>query len=392
MFCNVCSREINSPFFETIGNQFVCCLACVGLLEPNNEDKCNQCQRPVWKDNYYIIHSKNYCSEKCKKIAVKKYLKQNSKIKNVNIKHIQNEYFRNDSPTKNLQELRKEVKELYNDFEFDSTIKSNENSIDNKIKVKDNNLNEIQKISNDYEMHDKNENCLKIVKNNNDSFSLKNSQKCSMIPIKKPRLKKDINIFKNHSIYKNPISLSKKREIANYKRARTNYSFDNQDKYLYPNNNIRINPPLKYSSIRSNHSMSNINQCLKKRIRLKPTILRYQNKRQKLKTIMIPNPNMPNMNEPNNYRFKIIKYRDSLEGNENENENENYENIQYVTHNNYNNYNKIDNSRFNTYYQDENRCPNFHANTKSNNQLNDDKIVYLCDTKYKFVQGAKFLN
>jgi uncharacterized membrane protein YfhO len=134
--------------------------------------------------------------------------------------------------------------------------------------------------------------------------------------------------------------------------------------------------------------MSNINQCLKKRIRLKPTILRYQNKRQKLKTIMIPNPNMPNMNEPNNYRFKIIKYRDSLE----KNENEDYSNIQYVTHNNYNNYNKID-SRFNTYYQDENRCPNFHAITKSNNQLNDDnKIVYLCDTKYKFVQGAKFLN
>jgi endogenous inhibitor of DNA gyrase (YacG/DUF329 family) len=356
----------------------VCCLACVGLLEPNNEDKCNQCQRPVWKDNYYIIHSKNYCSEKCKKIAVKNYLKKNSNIKNVNIKHIQNEYFRNDSPTKNLQELRKEVKELYNDFEFDSTIKSNEISIDNKVKVKDNNLKEIQKINDGYEINDKNENCLKIVKNSNDSFSLKNSKKCSMIPIKKPRLKKDINIFKNHSFYKNPISLSKKREIANYKRNRTNYSFDNQDRYLYPNNNININPPLKLSSIRNNHSMSNINQCLKKRMKLKPTILRYQNKRQKLKTIMIPNPNMPNMNEPNNYRFKIIKYRDSLE----KNENEDYSNIQYVTHNNYNNYNKID-SRFNTYYQDENRCPNFHAITKSNNQLNDDnKIVYLCDTKY----------
>jgi len=380
MFCNVCSREINSPFFETIGNQFVCCLACVGLLEPNNEDKCNQCQRPVWKDNYYIIHSKNYCSEKCKKIAVKKYLKKNSKIKNVNIKHIQNEYFRNDSPTKNLQELRKEVKELYNDFQFDSTIKSNENSINNKIK--DNNLKEIQNLDNDYELNDKNENCLKITKNSNEAFSLKNSNKCSMIPIKKPRLKKDINIFKNHSFYKNPISLSKKRVIENYKRTRTNYSFDNQEQYLYQNNNISINRPLKHSSIRSNHSMSNINQCLKKKMRLKPTILRYQNKRQKLKTIMIPNPNMPNVNEPNNYRFKIIKYRDSLEGNENES----YSNIQYVTHNNYN---KIDN-RFNTYYQDENRCPNYHAIAKSNNQLNDNKIVYLCDTKYKFIKGSEF--
>ena len=380
MFCNVCSREINSPFFETIGNQFVCCLACVGLLESNNEDKCNQCQRPVWKDNYYIIHSKNFCSEKCKKIAVKKYLKKNSNIKNVNIKHIQNEYFRNDSPTKNLQELRKEVKELYNDFQFDSTIKSNENSINNNIK--DNNLKEIQNLDNDYELNDKNENCLKITKNSNEAFSLKNSNKCSMIPIKKPRLKKDINIFKNHSFYINPISLSKKRVIENYKRTRTNYSFDNQEQYLYQNNNISINRPLKHSSIRSNHSMSNINQCLKKKMRLKPTILRYQNKRQKLKTIMIPNPNMPNVNEPNNYRFKIIKYRDSLEGNENES----YSNIQYVTHNNYN---KIDN-RFNTYYQDENRCPNYHAIAKSNNQLNDNKIVYLCDTKYKFIKGSEF--
>ena len=380
MFCNVCSREINSPFFETIGNQFVCCLACVGLLEPNNEDKCNQCQRPVWKDNYYIIQSKNYCSEKCKKIAVKKYLKKNSKIKNVNIKHIQNEYFRNDSPTKNLQELRKEVKELYNDFQFDSTIKSNENSINNNIK--DNNLKEIQNLDNDYELNDKNENCLKITKNSNEAFSLKNSNKCSMIPIKKPRLKKDINIFKNHSFYKNPISLSKKRVIENYKRTRTNYSFDNQEQYLYQNNNISINPPLKHSSIRSNHSMSNIYQCLKKKMRLKPTILRYQNKRQKLKTIMIPNPNMPNVNEPNNYRFKIIKYRDSLEGNENES----YSNIQYVIHNNYK---KIDNP-FNTYYQDENRCPNYHAIAKSNNQLNDNKIVYLCDTKYKFIKGSEF--
>ena len=126
MFCHACSKEIYTPKYETIGNQVVCCLSCVGLLVSNEQDKCDQCQRPVWKDNYYIFRSKNYCSEKCKVTAVKRYLKQNTSLTGVNIKHIQNEYFKNDSPIKNLQELRKEVKELYNDFEFDE-----KNSINN---------------------------------------------------------------------------------------------------------------------------------------------------------------------------------------------------------------------------------------------------------------------
>ena len=38
MLCKVCSKEINTPIFETIGNQMVCCLSCVGLLQANNED------------------------------------------------------------------------------------------------------------------------------------------------------------------------------------------------------------------------------------------------------------------------------------------------------------------------------------------------------------------
>ena len=119
MICNVCSRETNTSRYETIGNQIVCCLSCVGLLVANDEDKCDNCQRPVWKDNYYIIDSRNYCSEKCKLTAVKRYLKRNNNLTSVNIKHIQNEYFKNESPIKDLQELRKEVKEFYKEFEFD---------------------------------------------------------------------------------------------------------------------------------------------------------------------------------------------------------------------------------------------------------------------------------
>ena len=382
MFCNVCSRDINSPFLETIGNQFVCCLSCVGLLESNNEDKCNQCHRPVWKDNYYIIHSKYYCSEKCKIIAVKKYLKKNINIKNVNIKHIQNEYFRNDSPTKNLKELRKEVRELYHGFKFDenSTIRSSENSIDKKYN--DNNLKEKPKFNHDYDRNDKSEKYLKIYKNNKEAFNDKNNKKYQMIPNKKPGFKNGINILKNYLINKNPSSLPKNKEIINYKRSRPNFSFDNQDQYLYGNNNNIINPTLKYSSIKNNHSMSNINQNVKKKINLKPTILKYQNKRQKLKTIIVPSPNMPNMDEKSNYCFKNIKYCKSLE----KDENENYDNIQYDTHNNYT---KIDNYSFNNYFHDENICPTFHVFTKSNNQLND-RIVYYYGKKYKFIDGSNF--
>ena len=376
MFCNVCSREINSPFLETVGSQFVCCLSCVGLLEANNEDNCNHCHRPVWKDNYYIIDSKYYCSEKCKIIAVKKYLKKNINIKNVNVKHIQNEYFRKDSPSKNIQELRKEVRELYNDFKFDesNTIKSSESSINKKY-----NDNDLKEKSKYIQINDKSEKCLKICNNNKEVSNAKNNKKYQMIPNKKPRLKSGINILKNYLIHKNPRSIPKKKEILNYKRSRSNFSFDNQDEYFNGNNYsniIKINPPLKYSSINNCHSICNINQSPNNKKKSKPTILKYQNKRQKLKTIIVHSPNMSNsnVNDKSNYCFKSIKCCKSLE----KNENENYDNIQYDSHNNYT---KIDNS-INNYYQDENRCQNFHVFTKSNNQLSD-RIIYYYGKKYK---------
>ncbi len=79
--------------FETIDDESVCCLSCVGLLVSNDKDKCDNFQRHAWKDNYYVIDSQNYCSEKCKPTAVKRYLKRNNSIMRINIKHIQNEYF-----------------------------------------------------------------------------------------------------------------------------------------------------------------------------------------------------------------------------------------------------------------------------------------------------------
>ena len=79
------------------------------MLHSNEIDKCEICRRPVWKDNYYIVESKYYCSDNCHKKAVKKYNKENILTKNLNINHIKNEYFRMQS----ISELRKEKKELY---------------------------------------------------------------------------------------------------------------------------------------------------------------------------------------------------------------------------------------------------------------------------------------
>ena len=392
MFCNVCSRDVNSNLFETIGNQFVCSLACVGQLESNEEDECNECHRPVWKDNYYVIDSKNYCSERCKLIAVKKYLKKNSKIKNVNIKHIQNENFRNDTPTKNLKELRKEVKQLYKELENDnSSKKSNQNSekkFDEETKSKD--LNDIQTLKSTFDVVESNQNSINYINNNsnnymrnnnNQIFNMKLSNKCHMIPNKKPKLKSDINIFKNFKMYKSPSSLSRKGIIKCNKRCRTNYSFDNQNKYFYDNdndNNFNYNPPLKYSSIKNNHNISNNNISFKKKLKLKPTILRYQNKKQRLRTIRIPSPNMPNSNERIYDNYKIM---DSLENNENIN----YDNIQYQTQNNNN---KIY-SPINTNFFNQNKiCENCHL--PKNDFKEDDRIVYLCDTKYKYIDGSNF--
>ena len=66
MFCKVSCEGINSTIFETIGNQIVCGLSWVALLQSYNE-----CQIHIWIDNYYKIDSLFYCSERWKKKPLK---------------------------------------------------------------------------------------------------------------------------------------------------------------------------------------------------------------------------------------------------------------------------------------------------------------------------------
>ena len=121
-------------FRKTIGDQIVCSLSCVGLLKSNSKDSCDCCKRPVWKDNYYKINNKYYCSEICKNKIIKKLnLLNDSKA----IQHIQDIIFsdNNDSIVlKNSKQLREEVLKFYKDFQFDEInddIYNNKNGLSN---------------------------------------------------------------------------------------------------------------------------------------------------------------------------------------------------------------------------------------------------------------------
>ena len=348
MICKVCTKEINTPLFETISSQQVCSLSCVGLLQSNEEDKCNECQRPVWKDNYFIINSLFYCSEKCKKKAVKNHLKKYNTIQDINIKHIQNDFFKNDSPMKNIKELRKEVKELYKDFEFDdtSTIKSipisskstliNFKEDQNNIKVINNNEN----IDNMSVTQPKN-----IIKNKNLSMK-KYIKKYPVIP---NRLSKE-NKSRNNSFYGYDRPMSKKRNIDNFLKMRKNHSFEKHNKYFYNNNDDEdIVFHLKYDNKKNSFSSIRNDNNYNKRAKLKQTFLKLKNKhipslKAKIVKYQIPNPLLYqyNLNGRNNNRYNNYRY---YEGHFENNENRNYINIPYNTENysnkNYQKFNEI---------------------------------------------------
>lgn len=382
MFCHVCSKEIACPKYETIGKQVVCCLSCVGLLISNEEDKCDQCQRPVWKDNYYIFHSKNYCSEKCKITAVKRYLKQNTSLSGVNIKHIQNEYFRNDSPIKNLQELRKEVKELYNDFEFEDNCSSkkipelSENKTINTI-YSDKSQKQNQEVNESINNNSNIKNNIEPEYNNNNinnNLADESFNKLKLIPNRIESLKignNDNNIIKYKESFNGPRLLSKKKILKSYRRQKNNYSFDNKDRMIYDTNDMDNIPKLKYSCYKSKHSINNINNSFKN-MKLNPSVLRYQNRDQKMKNkiiIRIPDPHMLKINGRNN-----SKYNEPFINNENEN----YENIDYRNRNHFSGKYK----QYNTVYND--------TNLNKDDEVKERRLVYLCEPKYKLTKIDNF--
>lgn len=392
MLCKVCSKEIISPKLETIGNQVVCCLSCVGLLVSNEEDKCDNCQRPVWKDNYYIFNSKNYCSEKCKLTVVKRFLKQNSSLTGVNIKHVQNEFFKNDSPTKNLQELRKEVKELYKDFEFEENCSTNniQNSLEKKSLLNLETVKSIRKskeLNEEYNIQENPEINKNIENNSNPYDESVNKFNYNLIPNKIASIRinsKENHMNDNDGEYKYPRLLSRKKILESYRRVRNNYSFDNQDQMLYNENNDMNDFPRLKIPYNNNRSICNVNKSFKNNMKLKPTILRLQNKDKKIRNkliVRIPNPHMSKFNENHNSRFE--RYNDSFINNENEN----YENIHNRNNTNYN----ADFKQFNTtaYNNWGKKIYSSSHSLSRNNKINDTS-VYLHEPNYKIVDNSNF--
>ena len=151
--CSVCLKDCFLSKLKTIGEQTVCSLACIGLLKSNSRDSCDICKRPVWKDNYYKINNKYYCSEICKNKIIKKLnIPNHSK----SIIHLSENIFseNNDIVLKNSQQLREEVLKFYKDFQFD-VISNEDDNIDDLISINSN-------INNDY---------LSNVKNNRNNYT-----------------------------------------------------------------------------------------------------------------------------------------------------------------------------------------------------------------------------
>lgn len=125
--CSVCFKDNIISKIRTIGDQIVCSLSCVGLLNSNEHDSCGYCHRPVWRDSYYKVNNKFYCTEICKdKIISELKIPYNSK----SIQYIEENIFFNDinadsfSDINNSKQLREEVLKFYKDFQFDNIIQN----------------------------------------------------------------------------------------------------------------------------------------------------------------------------------------------------------------------------------------------------------------------------
>ena len=133
--CAVCIRDSSFSNLKTIGDQIVCSLACVGLLKSNSRDACDCCKHPVWKDNYYKIYNKCYCSEICKNKMLKKLNLSNDSLL---VKHYKENIFSDNNKDKNIilknsKQLRDEVLKFFKDFQFDTILDEDE---DKKVSKK----------------------------------------------------------------------------------------------------------------------------------------------------------------------------------------------------------------------------------------------------------------
>ena len=304
----------------------------------------------------------------------------------MNIQHVQNEFFRNDSPIKNLQELRKEVKELYNDFEFEENEENcSTNNIRNINSLENNSISNlktfktIKKTDEVNESFYNNEPKPEPEQYNNEIIN-ESVKKYNLIPHEVDSLK----INRENNEYRCPRLLSKKKILKSYRRARNNYSFDNKEKMLFDENDMENIKRMKYSCY-DNHSITNVNNAnrsIKKNFKLKPTVLRFQNNDNRLKKkyiLKIPAPHLPSINDNNN------RYNDSYINDENEN----YENINYSNHNNsYKNYQQFNTAVFHS--KNSKKVCNNNYDELNRNERRNSRVVYLCEPMNNPMNNTNF--
>ena len=243
-FCQVCNRELEGIEFRTICDRAVCSLSCVGLLTATKNDKCHECLRPVWKDNYYIIENDFFCSFNCKEKTRKKLLKERSHL---TVKHCQDERYYNITPQKEIKELRKEALEIFNELE-NSHVSPRKN-LNTSCP-----LQEIIEISNSKEVEKKS--------------SPKNIKKTGIISIPKPNIisKKTKNVvFKRKiakpTIYKN-MSTGNLHSNSSHKNKYILTVFSNNIKNnskILNKINIKISPTKKAVSSEHKHNFKKMN-------------------------------------------------------------------------------------------------------------------------------------
>ena len=291
--CPVCQKANLFSKFKTVGEQVVCSLSCVGLLKSNSKDSCDGCKRPVWKDNYYKINNKYYCSEICKNKIIKKLnLQYDSKA----IQHIQDIIFSDNNDNivlKNSKQLREEVLKFYKDFQFDYInddiyintnglnnnnslfgCKGYKNIISNKDKKYKKNTVNIDIMNSFHNSKSKYCNLKKVISNNNrnnrkytltkafTSLNIQKERNCLKYKTKninKEQIKK-INNTSNNNRYLEIKSQNENERIENNMENNLYLYRNNRNKnYSFLNNLESKIAKNKYNTINFNNSSGNKN-------------------------------------------------------------------------------------------------------------------------------------
>ena len=233
-FCSVCNKEHISEDLNTIGNQSVCCLSCVGLLKANKKDACSYCRRPVWKDNYYEVDNLYFCSEKCKNKVQEKLIKEKGS-KYVKFRHFKEEKYYKEKIQNNLDEPSSENYDN-NEWNRNSFIQKqpDKNEMKNKKRNKDDRqiLYRIEK-----SLHSKNIYSYKNIDDisNKESYNDNEKQKNNLIKNMKRYFSEGKTYF-NSNNYKHK-----------YYNNKTNKKKDNTNKLVRKDNNITYSNKKIYS-------------------------------------------------------------------------------------------------------------------------------------------------